>query len=475
MKPLLKFLTCGSVDDGKSTLIGRLLYDTGTVFEDQLEILEAESAKKANTHGGLDFSLLVDGLQSEREQGITIDVAYRYFATPKRKFIIADTPGHVQYTRNMVTGASNADLGLILVDARQGLLQQTKRHAFILNLLGIRQVVVVVNKMDLVHYDEEKFYQIAAAFQDFAQSLHFQSLSFIPISSIFGENIAQPSTRMPWYNGQTLLDLLENAEIETPQNRAFRFPVQYVNRPHSDFRGYAGTISSGAVHLGDEVVILPSGTSSHIAEIRRGFESVEYAGAGEAVTLVLADERDVSRGNMIAHPSTAPEVTHTLEATVVWMHETPLQKEKEYLFKFQHAYISGTFAHLLHETDVNTLTQKEAKEIGLNHIVEAQIRLKQDIAADVFSQYPSTGSFIVVDRYTNHTVAAGTISRLRFNDIAFNDIVFNDIAEDTNDASTAFSAFEIELNQLIRKHFPHWQAKDLLAAHDVLKGENSLK
>lgn len=445
--PMLRFLTCGSVDDGKSTLIGRLLYDAGELFDDQLQTLKTDSARHSNAEGALDFSLLLDGLEAEREQGITIDVAYRYFSTPKRKFIIADTPGHVQYTRNMVTGASTADVGLILIDARQGILPQTKRHAYLLQLLGVKYVVVVINKMDLIDYSEEQFLSISRDFQEFAKDFPFRNIRFIPVSALRGDNVVHESDTMPWYEGKSLLHHLETLWIPECEQCDFRFPVQYVNRPHLDFRGYAGTISAGQVKLGDEVQVLPSGVRSQIKAIHKGFELVQEASIGDAVTLVLTDERDISRGDLIVHPAAAPKQSRNFTAEVAWMAEDALKLNHPYQFKFQHEYILGEFHHVIDETNIETLALEAPQEIALNHIFRTEIRLNKEIPLDIYGTYKETASFIVVDRYTHQTVAAGFVREINVN---------------TAEVKHNYSAFELELNALIRKHFPHWEAKSLI-------------
>lgn len=433
------------MDDGKSTLIGRLLYDTKALSEDQLEALDRDSKRHGTQGENLDFALLLDGLEAERSQGITIDVAYRYFSTAKRKFIMADTPGHVQYTRNMVTGASNADVGLILLDARNGLLPQTRRHAYLLSLLGIRHVLVVVNKMDLVDYDPHLFAEIQADMQAFTQNLGFETLYFIPISALRGDNIVASSAKTPWYAGEALLPYLENLTLSPHEERAFRFPVQYVNRPDLDFRGYAGTVASGAVSVGEEIIALPSRKKSRIRAIWQGFEMVDRAEAGEAVTLVLEEELDISRGDVLAHPAFLPAVSQRFRADLVWMDSAALQAHQSYLFKFTHETLEGRFSQLLHEIDIHSLKEKPSGEIGLNHIFRADITLHQKTALDVFRAYPVTGSFIVLDRHSNQTVAAGTLLEVL------------ELAPDR----PAYTDFELALNALIRQHFPHWEAKDL--------------
>ncbi|MGB1815029.1 MAG: sulfate adenylyltransferase subunit CysN [Rubripirellula sp.] len=409
-KQLLRFITCGSVDDGKSTLIGRLLYDSKMIYEDQLSQLEAESKLVGTTGGNFDPALLTDGLKAEREQGITIDVAYRYFSTPKRKFIIADTPGHEQYTRNMATGASTADLAIILIDARHGVLTQTRRHSFIVSLLGIRHVIVAVNKMDLVDFDEERYNEICDEYRSFAMRLDLPDLHFIPISAIDGDNVVDRSEKSPWYSGSTLMNFLETVYIGSDRNlQDFRMPVQYVNRPNLDFRGFCGTIASGIVRPGEEIMVLPSRQTSKVKEIVTFEGAVEEAFAPLSITLTLEDEIDASRGDMIVRPGNLPRSRDQIEAMLVWMDSESMVPGKTYLFKHTSQTQPGTIESLKYQVDVNTLHRNPAPELGLNEIGRVSISLNAPIHFDAYRRNRSTGAFIVVDRITNATVAAGMI------------------------------------------------------------------
>jgi len=409
-KELLRFLTCGSVDDGKSTLIGRLLYDSKMIYEDQLAQLEAESATAGSTGGAFDPALLTDGLKAEREQGITIDVAYRYFSTAKRKFIIADTPGHEQYTRNMATGASTCDLAIILIDARKGVLTQTKRHSFIVSLLGIKHVIVAINKMDLVDYSEDIFNRIKRDTIDFATRLDMKDLHFIPLCALDGQNLVDKSANMPWYDGSTMMHLLENVHIASDRNLIdFRYPVQYVNRPDLNFRGFCGTIASGRIRQGEEVMVLPSRKTSRVKSIVTYDGCLEEAFAPLAVTLTLEDEIDVSRGDMLVRPDNVPQIADTFDATVVWMGDQPLVPGKSYLFKQTTKLVPGSIATLRYQIDVNTLRRTEAPTLGLNEFGRCQIKLNQPIAFDGYKRNPGTGALIIIDRITNITVGAGMI------------------------------------------------------------------
>jgi bifunctional enzyme CysN/CysC len=416
-KELLRFLTCGSVDDGKSTLIGRLLYDAKMIYEDQLASMR-RGAAAGEAAGEFDPALLTDGLKAEREQGITIDVAYRYFSTDKRKFIIADTPGHEQYTRNMATGASNCDLAVILIDARNGVLTQTKRHSFIVSLLGIQHVLVAVNKMDLVDYDETVYDRIVADYEEFAVRLEVGDLEFIPLSALHGDNVVEPSKHMSWYQGPSLMHYLESVYIGADRNlRDFRFPVQYVNRPSgSDFRGYCGTVASGIVRKGDEILVLPSRKRSRVRSIVAYEDELEEAFAPQAVTLVLDDEIDVGRGDMIVRPGNVPQLRESFDATLVWMAEDPMVPGKEYLFKQASKTVSGTVATLRHRIDVNTLHRKAAPTLTLNEIGRCQIKLSGPLAFDGYQRNRTTGAFVVIDRITNTTVGAGMILEQRAED-----------------------------------------------------------
>ena len=364
-KELLRFLTCGSVDDGKSTLIGRLLYDSKMIYEDQLAQIEAESVTLGSTGGAFDPALLTDGLKAEREQGITIDVAYRYFSTAKRKFIIADTPGHEQYTRNMATGASTCDMAIILIDARHGVLTQTRRHSFIVSLLGIKHVIVAINKMDLVDYSEEVFNQIKADYIDFATRLDMKDLHFIPMCALGGQNVVEPSEEMPWYDGGTMMYLLENVHIASDRNLIdFRMPVQYVNRPDLTFRGFCGTIASGRIRQGEPVMVLPSRKTSRVKSIVTYDGELEEAFAPLAVTLTLEDEIDVSRGDMLVRPDNVPQMSDSFDATIVWMDEQPMVPGKQYFIKQTSKAVPGTITTLRYQIDVNTLHRTEAPTLG---------------------------------------------------------------------------------------------------------------
>jgi bifunctional enzyme CysN/CysC len=410
-KSLLRFITCGSVDDGKSTLIGRLLYDSKLIFEDQLAALEADS-KRIGTQGGeIDFALLVDGLAAEREQGITIDVAYRFFSTDKRKFIVADTPGHEQYTRNMVTGASTADLAVILIDARKGVLTQTRRHSFLVSLIGIRHIVLAVNKMDLVDYDAGVFERIVADYRQFAFEIDLGNILAIPISGLKGDNITSASESTPWYGGPTLMQHLESVEIDEDRLQAgpLRMPVQWVNRPNLDFRGFAGEIAGGVARPGDPVRILPSGRESRIARIVTKDGDLDVAVAGQSVTFTLADEVDCSRGDIIAAAGAPPEVADQFETTIVWMAEEPLLSGRPYWLKIGTKTVSATVTELKHKINVNTLEHLAAKQLELNEIAVCNISLDQPVAFDPYTENHDTGGFILIDRITNGTVGAGMI------------------------------------------------------------------
>ena len=409
-KEMLRFLTCGSVDDGKSTLIGKLLYETKMIYEDQLAAIQKDSATHGTTGGGFDPALLTDGLKAEREQGITIDVAYRYFSTAKRKFIIADCPGHEQYTRNMATGASTCDLAIILIDARHGVMTQTKRHSFIVSLLGIKHVLVAVNKMDLVGYSQEVFDQIKQDYRDFATRLDMVDQHFIPLSALQGDNLVEHSPNMPWYEGSTVMHHLENVHIASDRNFIdFRYPVQFVNRPHLDFRGFCGTIASGKIKRGDQVMALPSRKTSRVKSIVTYDGDIEEAFTPMAVTLTLEDEIDVSRGDMLVRPDNVPTVAEAFDATIVWMAEEPLLPGKQYLFKQTTKMVPGSIAGIRYRIDVNTLHRQDAEQLSLNEIGRCQVRLNQLIAFDGYRGNRGTGAFIVVDRITNVTVGAGMI------------------------------------------------------------------
>ncbi|MCH2113828.1 MAG: sulfate adenylyltransferase subunit CysN [Pirellulales bacterium] len=409
-KELLRFLTCGSVDDGKSTLIGMLLYEAKMIYEDQLAAVEQASATHGTTGGEFDPALLTDGLKAEREQGITIDVAYRYFSTAKRKFIIADCPGHEQYTRNMATGASTCDLAIILIDARHGVMTQTKRHSFIVSLLGIKHVLVAINKMDLVDFSQERYDEIVREYRDFATRLDMPDQHFIPISALKGDNLLEHSPNMPWHEGATLMHHLENVNIASDRNLIdFRMPVQYVNRPHLDFRGFCGTIASGMVHRGDEVMVLPSRRKSRIKSIVTYDGELEEAFAPLAVTLTTEDEIDISRGDMIVRPENLPSVTNKFDASIVWMADESLVPGKEYWVKHCSKMASGRISTLRYKIDVNTLHRNPAPTLELNEIGRCQVQLNQAIALDGYRRNKGTGSFVIIDRVSNVTVGAGMI------------------------------------------------------------------
>lgn len=409
-KELLRLLTCGSVDDGKSTLIGRLLHDSKMIYEDQLAAIEADSVKSGTTGGNIDLALLVDGLQAEREQGITIDVAYRYFSTAKRKFIIADTPGHEQYTRNMATGASTCDLAIILIDARHGVQVQTRRHSFIASLLGIKHIIVAVNKMDLVDFSESVFNEIKADYLKFSEKLDPASFHFIPLSALTGDNVVNPSEHTPWYDGGALMPLLESIEIAGDKNYYdFRFPVQYVNRPNLNFRGFCGTVASGVIRKGDEITVLPSNKTSRIKSIVTYDEELELAHAAMAVTLTLEDEIDVSRGDILAHPENVTASDTRFDATVVWMAETPLLPGKVFDFKLGSKTVSGSLNTIHSRIDVNTLEKHPAPGLESNEIGLTEINLDETVCFDSYKDNRATGSFIILDRLSNVTVGAGMI------------------------------------------------------------------
>jgi bifunctional enzyme CysN/CysC len=410
VKSLLRFLTCGSVDDGKSTLIGRLLYDSKMIFEDQLAALEADSKKVGTQGGDIDFALLVDGLAAEREQGITIDVAYRFFSTDKRKFIVADTPGHEQYTRNMVTGASTADAAVILIDARKGVLTQTRRHSYLVGLLGIRQVVVAVNKMDLVDWSQEIFDAIVTEYADFARQIGIDAFTAIPMSALKGDNITEPSANTPWYSGPPLMRWLEDAPVEDEQQgKPFRMPVQWVNRPNLDFRGFSGLIASGVVRPGDRVKVLPSARESTVDRIVTFRGDLDQAVAGQSVTLTLKDEIDISRGDVLAAAASPPEVADQFEATLVWFDDEPLRPGRPYQMKLGARAVSAQVHEPKYKINVNTLEHLAAKRLELNEIGVCNLSLSAPIAFDAYADNKDLGGFILIDRLSNRTVGAGML------------------------------------------------------------------
>ena len=437
-KSLLRFITCGSVDDGKSTLIGRLLYESKMLYEDQLAALEADSKKVGTQGGALDFALLLDGLTAEREQGITIDVAYRFFSTDRRKFIVADTPGHEQYTRNMVTGASTADVAVILVDARKGVLTQTRRHSYLASLLGIRRVVLAVNKLDLAGYSREVFERIRDEYLAFARTLEMSQVTCIPLSALRGDNVVAPSPNMPWYHGPTLMGYLETVEVEGDlQAKPFRLLVQWVNRPNPEFRGYSGRIVGGSVRPGDRLRVLPSGKESTVSRIVAHDGDLEAAVAGQSVTVTLADEVDISRGDMLAAADSPPELADQFEAKVIWMSDEPMLPGRPYLLKIGARTVGATITKPKYKVNVNTMEQLAATTLQLNDIGACNLHLDQMIAFDPYEQNRDTGGFILIDRLTHNTIGAGL---LRF--------------------------------ALRRSHNIHWQAVEVdKRAHASIKGQ----
>ncbi|GHB06928.1 sulfate adenylyltransferase subunit CysN [Salinicola rhizosphaerae] len=424
-KDLLRFITCGSVDDGKSTLIGRLLHDSKMIYEDQLAAITQASKTSGTTGDKVDLALLVDGLQSEREQGITIDVAYRFFSTDKRKFIIADTPGHEQYTRNMATGASTASLAIILIDARHGIQTQTRRHSYICSLLGIRHLVIAVNKMDLVDYSQARFDEIVDEYKAFSKELNDADLHFVPISALEGDNVVNPSEKMPWYQEGPLLRLLENVDVKHDSNLSdLRFPVQYVNRPNLNFRGYCGTLAAGVLKPGDAIKVLGSGKRSTVDKIVTYDGDLEAAYPGQAITVTLKDEIDISRGDMIVAADSELESTTAFTADVVWMYDTPMEVGREYELKAGTNVVSGRVARIIHQTDVNTLERRPADNLPLNGIARCQIEIKQPLGLDPYVRSPHSGNFIVVDRMSNVTVGAGMV----VDTLSASNIVWHDMA-----------------------------------------------
>lgn len=410
---LLRFITAGSVDDGKSTLIGRLLHDSKSIFEDQLTSITNTTRKRGMQ--GVDLSLLTDGLQAEREQGITIDVAYRYFATPKRKFIIADTPGHEQYTRNMVTGASTANLAIILIDARKGVLTQSRRHAYLASLVGIPHLVVAVNKMDLVDYSQPVFEKICQDFAAFAEKLNLRNIEYIPMSALNGDMVVERGDQLNWYQGSTLIDLLENVSIEDDINHEdFRFPVQWVCRPQTkelhDFRGYMGRIESGSIHVGDNITVLPSGLTSHIKEIVLYEGPINEAIAPQSVTLTIEDHLDISRGDVLVKTGETPRVTKAFDAMLCWLSEQPLDPNRKYLIKQSTRMVKAVISRIDYRVDVNTMAHEATNTLKMNDIAHVGLKVQQPLVCDDYARNRSTGCFIVIDESSNNTVAAGMIS-----------------------------------------------------------------
>ncbi|HEH9440955.1 TPA: sulfate adenylyltransferase subunit CysN [Aeromonas sobria] len=445
-KSLLRFLTCGSVDDGKSSLIGRLLHDSKLIYDDQLAAIQRDSRKFNTTDQEIDLALLVDGLQAEREQGITIDVAYRYFSTNKRKFIIADTPGHEQYTRNMVTGASHCDLAIILVDAKEGVKAQTRRHSFICSLLGIRHVVVAINKMDLVAYEETRFNEIRDDFLRFSTDLGFVDITFIPLSALRGDNVVQSGNKMPWYQGPCLLPWLESVKITQSETGSFRFPVQYVNRPDADFRGFCGTVVRGKIGVGESVKIWPSGKESRVARIVTFDGDLIEATHGEAVTLTLEDEIDISRGDILASTEEPWRSVEKVSCMLVWLHETPLQPHRQYEMRIGTRTLTGFVDSIDYRVDIEDFSHHSAVHLQLNEIARCQLRFIMPIPVDFYTECHDTGALIIVDRLTNATMGAGMVVQ---------------VFEEKSLSKHRYSEFEIELNALICRHFPHWEAKNL--------------
>ncbi len=469
-KELLRFLTCGNVDDGKSTLIGRLLYDSKMIYEDQLAAVQSDSVKSGTTGAGkVDLALLVDGLQAEREQGITIDVAYRYFSTKNRKFIIADTPGHEQYTRNMATGASTCDLAVILIDARYGVQTQTKRHSFIASLLGIKHIIVAINKMDLIEYSESAYEKIKADYLDFIKDLDgLNDIHVIPLSALDGDNVVNKSENMPWYAGESMMETLETVEIAEDDNfQDPRFPVQYVNRPNLDFRGFCGTIASGIFHKGDTVTALPSGKTSTIKSIVTFDGELDEAYPPMAVTLTLTDEIDVSRGDTLVNSNNMPSVADKFDAKIVWMTESALVPGKQYIIKLATRSVSGSIANIQHRIDVNTLDYHDATQLQLNEIGLCTVSVNAPVVFDAYTRSKGTGSFIIIDRLTNVTVGAGMISGHS------SDTELRDVSSDDHAARYGQKAVAIALTgthgeqvayQLERKLFDNGHAATVLTA-----------
>lgn len=461
-KELCRFITCGSVDDGKSTLIGRLLYDSKMIFEDQLASITSDSKKYGTTGDRIDLALLVDGLASEREQGITIDVAYRYFSTDRRKFIIADTPGHEQYTRNMATGASTADIAIILIDAREGVMTQTKRHSYIVSLLGIKNIVVAINKMDLVDFEAKRFEEIKKEYEAIISKLpHYKDINFeyIPISALDGDNIVNISEKSPWYFGKSLMELLDTIDIKKQENSSLRLPIQYVSRPHLNFRGFAGTIASGTVNVGDEIMVLPSKKRSRvksivatdIKELRpktkdEAVQTITTAFFPMATMITLEDAIDISRGDMIVGLDSIPQISNKLSVMLVWMNEVPMTIHRNYSIKCATSVMNGTFNTIEYKKDITTFKEQSASRLELNDIAKCTLRLDRAIVVDPYEMNRYTGSFIVIDRYTNETLGAGMI-------------VSSVVGEHINQRE--YTQEEKDLNAYIRKNFPEWECKEI--------------
>ncbi|HED6634285.1 TPA: sulfate adenylyltransferase subunit CysN [Campylobacter coli] len=460
-KELCRFITCGSVDDGKSTLIGRMLYDSKMLFEDQILSLEKDSKKLGNAGEKLDFALLVDGLASEREQGITIDVAYRFFISEKRKFIIADTPGHEQYTRNMATGASTADIAIILIDARKGVLTQTKRHSYIVSLLGIKQFIIAINKMDLVDFRQDIFDDICKSYKEILPYLkNYENIQthFVPISALDGDNIASKSIHTPWYNGKTLSELLDTLPIAADFNDEFIMSVQYVNRPHLNFRGFCGSIASGKVSVGDEIMILPSLKTSKVKQIitpdienlkvldkNEKIQSSKNASFPSAITLTLEDEIDISRGDVIVSKNHSLKISNSFKAMMIWMSEAKFSLSGNYLIKMANLTTSITFEKIDFKKDINTFEESQSDELKLNDIAKCTLRLSKKTALAAYKDNKTLGSFIIIDRYSNETLAAGMVEEILTHE----------------DKARVYTQAEIELNTYIRKNYPEWECKKI--------------
>ncbi|EAJ3742445.1 sulfate adenylyltransferase subunit CysN [Campylobacter coli] len=460
-KELCRFITCGSVDDGKSTLIGRMLYDSKMLFEDQILSLKKDSKKLGNAGEKLDFALLVDGLASEREQGITIDVAYRFFTSEKRKFIIADTPGHEQYTRNMATGASTADIAIILIDARKGVLTQTKRHSYIVSLLGIKQFIIAINKMDLVDFRQDVFDDICKSYKEILPYLkNYENIQthFVPISALDGDNIASKSINMPWYDGKTLSELLDTLPIVTNLSDEFIMSVQYVNRPHLNFRGFCGNIASGSINVKDEVVILPSLKTSKIKEIitpdienlkvldkNEKIQSSKNASFPSAITLTLEDEIDISRGDVIVSKNHSLKISNSFKAMMIWMSEAKFSLNGNYLIKIANLTTSITFEKIDFKKDINTFEESQSDELKLNDIAKCTLRLSKKTALAAYKDNKTLGSFIIIDKYSNETLAAGMVEEILTHE----------------DKARVYTQAEIELNAYIRKNYPEWECKKI--------------
>ncbi|MGX2985198.1 sulfate adenylyltransferase subunit CysN [Helicobacter sp. 23-1048] len=469
-KELCRFITCGSVDDGKSTLIGRLLYDSKALFEDQLSALEKESAKIGTQGGNLDFALLVDGLSSEREQGITIDVAYRFFSTEKRKYIIADTPGHEQYTRNMATGASTADIAVILLDARKGVLTQSKRHSYIVSLLGIKHIIVAVNKMDLMEYSQEVFESIVRDYKAIIPQLAYHSdivFDFIPISALQGENILHKSQKIAWYKGKSLMEILDNAKIHKRQSQNFILPVQFVNRPNLDYRAFCGNIESGEIKVGDSIVALPSNKTSKIKAIvsqniadldckkfdKKALGAVKSAGFPQSVSLVLEDEIDITRGDIIAKKEHSLKLGKCVVADIVWFDEVALELQSSYVIKRATSTLKGSVEQILYKKDINDFTEHPAHNLHLNDIARCVVKFDRTLGLESYNNNRVAGSFIIIDKYTNATLGAGMIVEVVENNA--------DSANLAVDSKRKYSPQERALNAFIREHYPEWGCKEI--------------